>query len=102
MQAVKVLLSGYQIMRECRYYRIKGRVQGVFFRASTREQALARNLTGWVRNLPDGDVETMVCGQPADLQAFEAWLWKGPELARVDSVQAEKTEYEDFPGFTVR
>jgi acylphosphatase len=89
-------------MRECRYYRVKGRVQGVFFRASTREQALARNLTGWVRNLPDGDVEAMVCGQPADLRAFEAWLRKGPELARVDSVQVEETEYQDFPGFTVR
>lgn len=89
-------------MQECRHYRVRGRVQGVFFRASTRQQALLRNLTGWVRNLPDGDVEAVACGQPADLQAFEAWLWQGPEQARVDSVQAEKTECEQFPGFTVR
>lgn len=89
-------------MRECRYYRIRGRVQGVFFRASTREEALSRNLSGWVRNLPDGDVEAVACGQLADLQAFEAWLREGPELARVDSVQAEKTEYEDFSDFIVR
>lgn len=77
-------------------------MQGVFFRASTREQALERNLTGWVRNLPDGDVEAMVCGLPDELRAFEAWLQKGPELARVDSVQAEKADYEEFFGFTVR
>ncbi|HEX7026275.1 MAG TPA: acylphosphatase [Gammaproteobacteria bacterium] len=89
-------------MRECRYYRIKGRVQGVFFRASTREQALARNLTGWVRNLPDGDVEAVVCGQTAELQAFETWLWQGPEQARVDAVQSEKVQDEGFSGFAVR
>lgn len=74
----------------------------MFFRASTQEEALSRNLSGWVRNLPDGDVEAVACGQPAELQAFEAWLREGPELARVDSVQAEKTEYEDFSDFTVR
>lgn len=89
-------------MRECRYYRIRGRVQGVFFRASTRQEALSRNLSGWVRNLSDGDVEAVACGQPADLQAFETWLWEGPELARVDAVQIEERQYEDFSGFTVR
>lgn len=89
-------------MRECRYYRIRGRVQGVFFRASTRQEALSRNLGGWVRNLPGGDVEAVACGHPADLQAFEAWLWEGPELARVDAVQVEERQYEDFSGFTVR
>lgn len=89
-------------MRECRYYRVRGRVQGVFFRASARQEALSGNLTGWVRNLPDGDVEAVACGQLSDLQAFEAWLREGPELARVDSVQVEKMEYRDFPEFTVR
>lgn len=89
-------------MRECRYYRIRGRVQGVFFRASTRQEALSRNLSGWVRNLPDGDVEAVACGQSVDLEAFEAWLWEGPELARVDVVQVEERQYEDFSGFTVR
>jgi len=67
-------------------FRVSGRVQGVFYRASTREQALPLGLTGYARNLPDGDVEVLACGEPGAIDALEQWLRKGPPAARVDGV----------------
>jgi acylphosphatase len=89
-------------MRECRFYRVSGKVQGVFFRASTRQAALEHRVDGWVRNLPDGDVEAVACGNPEDLQVFENWLRRGPELARVDAVLIETIEHNECDGFTIR
>ena len=66
---------------------VSGRVQGVFFRASTRERAQALGLNGRVRNLPDGRVEVMVCGPQAALQSLHHWLWQGPPQAKVSEVQ---------------
>lgn len=86
----------------CRRYRVSGRVQGVFFRASTQQQAQSLGLTGWVRNLPDGRVEAFACGSPERLEAFERWLAHGPEMARVDSVETTAEDYENCGGFTIR
>lgn len=91
------------MMRECRHYRVSGKVQGVFFRASARQAALTSRVTGWVRNLPDGDVEALACGELADLQVFENWLRRGPELARVDAVFIDLVDRSDtFDDFTIR
>ena len=68
---------------------IHGLVQGVFYRASTRDQAARRGLTGWVRNLPDGAVECVAEGDEATLRALVAWCHAGPPGARVERV-AEK------------
>jgi acylphosphatase len=85
---------------------VQGRVQGVFFRASTAERARALALEGWVRNLPDGRVEVVAAGDPAALGELTEWLWCGPRLARVDSVTveewAQEPEQELESGFRVR
>ncbi len=67
-------------------FRVSGRVQGVFYRASTREQALALGLTGYARNLPDGAVEVLACGEAESIVALERWLWEGPAAAQVADV----------------
>lgn len=89
-------------MITCRRYYVLGRVQGVAFRATTCRQALQLGLTGWVRNLPDGRVEVLACGEPMVLQSFEDWLWKGPSEARVQSVTREEASAEAFNGFEIR
>lgn len=68
---------------------VVGKVQGVFFRASTRERALDLGLRGRASNLADGGVEVIAEGQAAALDALEAWLQHGPPAARVDSVVRE-------------
>ena len=68
---------------------VSGRVQGVFFRASTREQALTLGLNGQVRNLPDGSVAVTACGSQGALEAMQDWLWQGPPPAAVSDVQCE-------------
>lgn len=69
-----------------RRYLVEGRVQGVFFRASTQAEALRLGLLGWVRNLPDGRVEVLAAGTPDAQQALAEWLALGPPLARVTRV----------------
>jgi acylphosphatase len=68
-------------------WRVSGRVQGVFFRASTREQALRLELDGSAVNLDDGAVEVVASGSPAALVGLEAWLRRGPPHARVDALE---------------
>jgi acylphosphatase len=67
----------------------RGRVQGVFYRASTREQARALGLTGWVRNLPDGSVEVLAEGPRERLERLVAWCRQGPPAARVSAVEPQ-------------
>jgi len=71
----------------CVRFVVSGRVQGVFFRASTREEALRLGLTGHARNLPDGNVEVVACGADAALAQLERWLALGPPLAQVSRVE---------------
>jgi acylphosphatase len=78
---------------------VAGRVQGVFYRARTREQALELGLSGYARNLPDGRVEVLAGGDPAALDALERWLWKGPPAASVAAVTREPAAIPREPGF---
>ena len=75
-------------MPRARLYTIKGRVQGVFFRDSTRRIAESLGITGHAINLPDGKVEVLACGDDASLDQFGEWLKDGPPHARVDDVLA--------------
>jgi acylphosphatase len=75
-------------------------VQGVFFRASTREQARALGVTGYARNLPDGSVEVLACGSPRAVKELQDWLWEGPPAAQVQGVECEVVELEPPAGFT--
>lgn len=70
----------------CFLYHISGRVQGVWFRQSTVDEARRYGLRGYARNLPDGRVEVLACGDAKGLAALEAWLQHGPSMARVDDV----------------
>lgn len=89
-------------MRVCRHFRVSGRVQGVAFRAATLEEAQRLGLSGWVRNLPTGEVEALACGEPAELEALERWLWQGPRAARVATVTAVDAPLQAFDGFDIR
>ena len=81
---------------------ISGKVQGVWYRASTQQQAQAMGLTGWVRNLPTGEVELAVEGPAAAVENLLVWCQSGPPQARVDSVQVAEGEVEGFTVFEVR
>lgn len=88
-------------MSVCLRCLISGRVQGVWFRASTREQASHLGINGFARNLPDGRVEVVACGEPGALDTLKAWLWQGPSGARVDQVECNQINSESEPiGFT--
>jgi acylphosphatase len=71
----------------CATFLVSGKVQGVFFRASTRTRAQELSLTGYANNLADGRVEVHACGTAEALDALETWLRRGPPLARVAAVQ---------------
>ncbi len=86
----------------CMRYIVSGRVQGVFFRASAQEEAKKLGLTGWARNLQDGRVEVLACGDEEKLSQFHQWLHQGPELAKVDEVLSETSSWEDFERFSVK
>jgi len=82
---------------------VSGRVQGVFFRAATRDQARALGVLGWVRNLPDGGVEIVAEGDGRSIEAFLNWCAQGPPRARVDSVEVvEESPDGEFESFDVR
>ena len=81
---------------------ISGRVQGVYFRASARDVAQARRLSGWVRNCYDGDVEAVVEGEEDAVQAFIAWCHDGPPGAHVSAIQVTAEPYiGEFHGFHI-
>lgn len=87
---------------QCKHYIVEGRVQGVFFRASTQDYAIEHGVTGWVRNLSGGEVELLACGTEQQLDTLEQWLHQGPPMASVKQVRVEETETQDFDSFTIR
>ena len=82
---------------------ISGRVQGVFFRESTKRKAKSLNLKGWVRNLPDGKVEILAEGEKENLEKLFRWAKKGPLLAKVKKLSAQWQEFQgEFEDFEIR
>jgi acylphosphatase len=86
----------------CIHCLVLGRVQGVWYRKSTQERAIALGLTGWVRNLPDGRVEVFACGGKQKLMQLYDWLKQGPELADVEQVTYEEVAWQSFECFLVK
>jgi acylphosphatase len=76
----------------CRQFRVTGRVQGVFFRASTRDAAVSLQITGHAINLSDGSVEVLACGEQAAVAELERWLHVGPPMASVTAVEGIDVE----------
>ena len=86
----------------CRRSFVSGRVQGVFYRATCVRKAESLGLRGYARNLPDGRVEVLACGEPALVDGFVAWLWVGSPASKVtgvDTADADAAEGQR-PEFT--
>ncbi len=88
-------------MTKCLQCFVSGRVQGVWFRASTKREAEALGLTGYVRNLPDGRVEAMICGSDDAVEKMQAWLRHGPERAEVTSLEVTEVSLGKYSSFLV-
>ncbi len=78
-----------------------GRVQGVFFRSSTRETAASRGVEGWVRNLPDGSVEAVFEGEPDAVQTLLAFCHSGSRWAKVERVEVIEEAPQGVSGFRI-
>jgi acylphosphatase len=87
---------------EHRTYQVHGRVQGVFYRQSTRTEAQRLGLTGFTRNNPNGTVTIEAEGSPEALDALEMWCQQGPPAARVDKVEATPGPVHGYTVFEVR
>ncbi len=86
----------------CIHCFVSGKVQGVWFRVSTQDRANDLGLTGWVRNVNDGRVEVLACGEKEKLTQLVAWLHEGPELAEVTDVSCEESSWQEHERFAVR
>jgi len=78
---------------------VSGKVQGVWFRASTKKEAEQLDITGWARNLPDGRVEIFACGEKEKVKELYDWLKHGPKMAKVEDVTYQELEWDDYEGF---
>lgn len=80
---------------------VSGKVQGVFFRDSTMKKAHELGVSGWIKNLDDGNVELVVCGERDSIMMLTEWLWEGPDNAEVSNVHWEEIPLEEHDGFNV-
>lgn len=80
---------------------VSGRVQGVFYRASTRERAVRLGLSGYARNLPDGRVEVVACGDAVAIDSLIAWLREGPPQSVVAELEIEPAADPSVQGFDI-
>ena len=80
---------------------VSGRVQGVWFRKFTQEKAQAYGVSGWVRNLSDGRVQALLCGEEKNVRQVEAWMSQGPELSTVAELVSQSTPWHDYAEFLI-
>lgn len=85
-----------------RHLTIRGHVQGVVYRQNCRRRAEQLGVDGWVRNMPDGNVEAHVQGQAEAVQTLIDWAHEGPRHAQVTEVEAQEAEAQNLHGFEVR
>ena len=81
---------------------VSGRVQGVYYRATTRDTARERGVDGWVRNLDDGRVEAVFEGPEAAVESMLEWCHTGSPKARVDDVEVEYGDPDGVEGFEIQ
>jgi acylphosphatase len=93
----KILMTKHLSMR-CY---VSGTVQGVWFRASAKDEADKLEISGWARNLTDGRVEVFACGTENQLELFYSWLKHGPQLAKVNECTREHLPWEEYTGFDI-
>lgn len=80
---------------------ISGRVQGVFYRKFTQDIATTLGVQGWVRNLDNGDVECLICGEEAAVEKLIVWLRQGPPHAKVTAVNIFDADWEEHQTFSI-
>ena len=88
-------------MKVCKIVHVSGKVQGVFFRASTQQKAIELGISGYVKNLEDGNVEVLACGGSEPLDKLITWLHHGPIKADVSNVQAKEIPWQEHPYFSI-
>jgi acylphosphatase len=88
------------MMCVCKKCFVTGYVQGVFYRASSQHQAVKLNITGYAKNLADGRVELLVCGEALKVELFIDWLWSGSGGSKVADVQCETVQVSSPKFFT--
>jgi acylphosphatase len=80
---------------------ISGKVQGVYFRASSQQIAIDCGLSGYARNLADGDVEVLMCGEQANVDKMLSWLKSGPPEAEVDNIEQKQVQWQEHSFFSI-
>lgn len=88
--------------KTCIHAIITGVVQGVFFRASTKEKADSLKITGWVQNLPTGQVECVLCGDDEQIKVMLNWLHEGPRRASVTQLEQNTIACKNFNTFDIQ
>ena len=86
---------------KCVRLKIHGKVQGVWFRAHTQEQAQSLDIKGWVRNEPDGSVKIEAAGEKESVDTFIKWCHSGSPMARVKEVEVEEIPCQEYSGFRI-
>jgi len=81
--------------------RVSGRVQGVYFRASSQQIAIDHGLSGYARNLSDGDVEVLMCGEEREVDKMLEWLKHGPPEAEVDNIEKKQVQWQEHHFFAI-
>ncbi|KJY82462.1 acylphosphatase [Vibrio galatheae] len=87
--------------QSCERFTVSGIVQGVGFRYHTSYQGLKLGVSGYAKNLSNGDVEVVVCGNEQQIEAMARWLEQGPRSARVDNLVREAISYKPYKGFQI-
>jgi acylphosphatase len=80
---------------------VSGKVQGVYFRVSSQQKAIEYGLSGYARNLADGEVEVFLSGKYVDVQKMLVWLETGPTLAEVTKVQHKQVDFQEYDFFSI-
>jgi acylphosphatase len=80
---------------------VSGRVQGVYFRVSSQQKAIDYGLSGYARNLADGDVEVFLSGEQENVDKMLAWLKHGPEKAQVTDMKQKKVDWQEHSFFSI-
>lgn len=80
---------------------VSGRVQGVFFRVSSQQKAIDYGLSGYARNLADGDVEVFISGEEENVEKMLTWLKDGPEKAEVTQMQKKQVDWQEHSFFSI-
>lgn len=80
---------------------VSGKVQGVYFRVSSQQKAIDYGLSGYAKNLADGDVELMLCGEEESVEKMLNWLKEGPKQAEVTQMQQKQVDWQEHSFFAI-